>query len=191
MRSGPGSLQNVGVLKEVVELPSFVNSFRRDAQGWDLIKLAADMSRQVYDINQDLPPNVVKLKIFDAENDMKLTLISSHVSAKERILIVTVRGTVNTNDWLTNLNGELDTSKVFQDNSMWHRGFSNMWHRGFSNIALKMQKKIAKFLEGVPKDSEHDKILFTGHSAGGAIAEILYAMSMQDSTAISRVLEGW
>ena len=182
MQSGPGSLQNVGVLKQVVELPSFVNCFCRDAQGWDLIKLAADMSRQVYDISQDLPPNVVKLKIFDADNDMKLTLISTHVSAKERTLIVTVRGTVNTNDWLTNLNGELDTSKVFQDNSM--------WHRGFFNIALKMQKKIAKFLEGVSKGSEHDKILFTGHSAGGAIAQILYAMSMQDSTAISRVVEG-
>jgi len=52
------------------------------------------------------------------------------------------------------------------------------WHSGFLNVACAMADELAEVLDkefnNEPK--ENVSILFAGHSAGGAMAQIFYAM---------------
>jgi putative lipase involved disintegration of autophagic bodies len=47
-------------------------------------------------------------------------------------------------------------------------------HAGFLNSALKLKDRILNSLERCSKANELAHVLFTGHSAGGAFATLLY-----------------
>ncbi|KAI1125635.1 Alpha/Beta hydrolase protein [Nemania abortiva] len=161
-----------------------LTSCQLDGQDWALIKHAADMSKKVYDDNIEDAPDVVVHKVFTAGVNMKPAIVSTHNHGNKKVLIVTVRGTVTTDDWMLNVNGDPETSQAFEENTQWHRGFLAM--------ALKMQKEIAKVVEKVASQNNRpEQILFTGHSAGGAIAQILYALSMRTDSAMAKAIQGF
>ena len=141
------------------------------------------MSKRVYDDKIEAAPDVVVHKVFKAGAYMKPALVSTHNHGNKKVLIVTIRGTVTTDDWMLNVNGEPETSEAFEETTRWHRGFLSM--------TLKMQKEIAKIVEKVASQIDRpEQILFTGHSAGGAIAQILYALSMRIDSAMARAIQG-
>jgi alpha-beta hydrolase superfamily lysophospholipase len=84
---------------------------------------------------------------------------------------------------MLNANGEPETSEAFEA--------STLWHRGFLRMTLRMEMEIAKVLEKVASQVDKpEQLLFTGHSAGGAIAQILYALSMQSDSALAKAVQG-
>jgi Mg2+ and Co2+ transporter CorA len=115
---------------------------------------------------------------------MKPTLIATLTHGKKKTLIVAIRGTVTTDDWLLNFNGNPVTSK--------HLDETFQWHQGFLRVTLdKMQDHIARCVEGITTRVQGlEQIIFTGHSAGGAVAQILYALSMRASSTIARAIRG-
>lgn len=54
-----------------------------------------------------------------------------------------------------------------------------------------MQGKVVEGIKKcrVPSDQNHT-LLFTGHSAGGAIAQIFYALSMSENAVMHDLVEG-
>jgi hypothetical protein len=90
---------------------------------------------------------------------------------------------VTTDDWLLNVNGDPISSKYLDE--------TTLWHQGFLQVALKMEPHIASFVKQVcSRDESLQQILITGHSAGGAIAQILYALSMRLGSAIAKAIQG-
>ena len=56
-------------------------------------------------------------------------------------------------------------------------------------MTLKMQEKIANAIEKATSSEDNPKaLLLAGHSAGGAVAQILYALSMVEGSIISRAV---
>ncbi len=56
---------------------------------------------------------------------------------------------------------------------------------------MAMEQQISKAISSLRRQQESiDTILFTGHSAGGAIAQIFYAMSFSQDTGLSRARAG-
>jgi hypothetical protein len=155
----------------------------RDTQEWALVKLAADMSKQVYDDKLKTTPEVVVHHFLRLKTDMKPTTISTVNHGNTKILVVAIRGTVTTDDWLLNVNGDPIVEKALDENFRWHQGFVRM--------ALTMEKQIAKFVWDVAsRNDQLEQVVFTGHSAGGAIAQILYALSMRLDSAIAQAIRG-
>lgn len=53
------------------------------------------------------------------------------------------------------------------------------WHRGFLTVAEAMEKPLTQGIaEFIRREGPIASLLFSGHSAGGAVAQIFYAMSM-------------
>jgi len=67
---------------------------------------------------------------------------------------------------------------------------STAWHSGFLVVALAMQKKAASLITAECQKQKFDSILFTGHSAGGAIAQMFFAMTKTTKSAIANAVSG-
>eukprot|EP00581_Thalassiosira_minuscula_P012025 CAMPEP_0183729682 /NCGR_PEP_ID=MMETSP0737-20130205/30924_1 /TAXON_ID=385413 /ORGANISM="Thalassiosira miniscula, Strain CCMP1093" /LENGTH=721 /DNA_ID=CAMNT_0025961939 /DNA_START=243 /DNA_END=2408 /DNA_ORIENTATION=+ len=91
----------------------------------------------------------------------------------ETMLIVAFRGTIGTDDWLdTNLNLRSKTSERL------HGGDVEV-HEGFFDCAIKVPLDAAWALAS----SSRKRLVFTGHSKGGAVAEICARMACLENRA--------
>jgi hypothetical protein len=114
---------------------------------------------------------------------MKPALISTCNHGDKKILIVTIRGTATAGGYMLNTNGAPETFEVF--------GETTTWHRGFLSMTLRMRKDTAKVVQKVAlQDDMPEHFLFTGHSAGGVIAQIFYSLSMRSENAVAKVIQG-
>lgn len=95
-----------------------------------------------------------------------------------RTIVFAVRGTASFMDWTVNLNNAPTPPTGFLDDP------GNLCHAGFLSVARKMVKPVAarlrQLLHEDPSRSKYS-LLITGHSAGGAVASLLYS-HMQSST---------
>ncbi|CAK7229324.1 hypothetical protein SCUCBS95973_007182 [Sporothrix curviconia] len=93
-------------------------------------------------------------------------------------IVFAIRGTANFMDWAVNLNMAPASPAGFLDD----RG--NLCHAGFLSVARKMVRPVAarlrQLIEEDPSRAAHS-LLITGHSAGGAVASLLYAHMMAAS----------
>lgn len=167
---------------KVEKLPSHIlriqdsdgaTEFQRSPEEWRLIWLAATASKEVY---EDLDKVVAASKLEPKKlSNLKSTTIFIDESHGRRVLVVSIRGSATIRDWMVNANGAPRQSTKILDGS-----FS--WHRGLLVVAEAMQDTIATEISKMPDVGIVDELLFTGHSAGGAIAQIFYAMSMTPDT---------
>ncbi|OZJ04123.1 hypothetical protein BZG36_02822 [Bifiguratus adelaidae] len=150
-----------------------INEFEGTEEDWRLIGLAAAASSEVYKEAPDIQDGVT----FKAKGNTKATVIYVEELNGQRVLVVAVRGTVTKEDWMLNANGTPKKSSKLLEGSA-------TWHGGFLMVAEVMQKKTAKAVaEAATEDDQIDSILFTGHSAGGAIAQLFYAMKLLSAPA--------
>lgn len=87
-------------------------------------------------------------------------------------IVFAVRGTASFMDWAVNLNTAPTSPQGFLDDP------GNLCHAGFLNVARKMVKPVAERLRGLLKENPERSrysLLITGHSAGGAVAALLYS----------------
>lgn len=87
------------------------------------------------------------------------------------VLVFAIRGSQGIDDWRTNFANDPVSPAGFLDDA------GNLCHEGFLRCARKMVRPIAARLrEMLQQDPKRAgcALLFTGHSAGGAVAQLLY-----------------
>ena len=93
-------------------------------------------------------------------------------------IIFAIRGTQTFFDWAVNLNTAPVSPKGFLDDP------GNLCHAGFLEVAKKMVKPVAtrlrQMLEENPSRAS-SALLITGHSAGGAIASLLFCHMLSET----------
>ncbi|KAI8953597.1 Alpha/Beta hydrolase protein [Xylaria longipes] len=94
-------------------------------------------------------------------------------------LIIAVRGSASTVDHLVNLNGEpRDASTLYhnigQAPGLGDQTLKFLAHAGFLNSARELLASISTQIEKRLSKGQKFNILFTGHSAGGAVATLLH-----------------
>ena len=102
--------------------------------------------------------------------------------------MVTVRGSAGFNDWLVNFNGAPVQAVMGHGPPQRPRAC----HEGFITVANRMQESVVKAivekLDGMANTGRAVDLVFTGHSAGGAIAKLFYAISSSSDSPFSVVL---
>ncbi|RYO88023.1 hypothetical protein DL764_008782 [Monosporascus ibericus] len=138
-----------------IETTDDVKDFTGSEETSWLIRLAAEGSIDAYSDSPGTPTRLV----LEGTGDFKKTVVSlQQVPNRRRVLVVAIRGSTTMMDWLVNGNG--DPRKVSQ-----------------------AMDKMLRCLQTGPADGLD--LIFTGHSAGGAIAKLFYAMSASPSHAIA------
>jgi hypothetical protein len=137
---------------------------------WPLLCLAAQYSHHVYNIpKQDELSTYIPSSLRNKTKAMRIKSVSMDDA---RAIIFAIRGTASFSDWAVNLNMAPSPPTGFLDDE------GNYCHAGFLSVARKMVRPVAKrlrqLLEEDPERAGYS-LLMTGHSAGGAIAALLYS----------------
>lgn len=152
-------------------LPPGMTPFHVYLPTWTLICRAAQASIDVY----NRPPRDQRDYYTDADpkQGTKATIIKSQSVDDRRLIVVAVRGTKwNMVDWTVNFAIAPTQPVGFLDDG------GNACHAGFLEVAKAMVKSVAAQLRRLVEEDPAwatSSVLFTGHSAGGAVASLLYA----------------
>ncbi|OTB18698.1 hypothetical protein K445DRAFT_8718 [Daldinia sp. EC12] len=165
------------------KLSSNLTPLRLHIPTYPLICLAAQYSERVY----ENPRGAERDAHVDADwrTGTKAMRIKSVPMDHMDTIVFAIRGTATFMDWSVNLNTAPTAPKGFLDDQ------NNFCHAGFLSVARKMISPVAArlrhLLEEDPRRCSYS-LLITGHSAGGAVASLLYAHMLSTSTAASSEL---
>jgi hypothetical protein len=97
-------------------------------------------------------------------------IIDDQMIDESRIIIISIRRTKCTSlaDWAVNKDAKSVKPTGFLDDE------ENVCHAGFLQVTKAMVSQVATQLQQHPVISEKPSLVFTGHSAGGAVAAMLY-----------------
>lgn len=141
---------------------------------WQIICSAAQASREVY----RRPRRDEKTEYVQADwrQGTKAMVIKSRPADDKNLIVIAIRGSKwNVVDWAVNFRPSPSEPVGFLDDS------GNACHAGFLEVARAMVAPVAarlrELLEQNPSRAS-SSLLFTGHSAGGAVASLLYMHMM-------------
>ena len=137
---------------------------------WPLVCLAAQYSTSVY------APAAAPSERADHVSSSwlggtKAMVIKSVPMDHMQALVFAVRGTASFADWAVNLRSAPESPAGFLDDP------GNLCHAGFLAVARRMVRPVARRLRALLDEDparRHCSLLITGHSAGGAVASLLY-----------------
>ncbi|KAI9875101.1 MAG: hypothetical protein M1830_008874, partial [Pleopsidium flavum] len=137
---------------------------------YPLLCLAAQFSQRVY----TRPSGAERETHVDADWRLgtKAMVIKSVPIDDMSTVVFAIRGSQTFMDWAVNLNSAPTTPSGFLDDP------GNLCHSGFLSVARKMVKPVAARLRSMLEEDPSRascSLLITGHSAGGAVASLLYA----------------
>ncbi|KAK4542956.1 hypothetical protein LTR36_005954 [Oleoguttula mirabilis] len=138
---------------------------------WTLVCRAAQASIDVY----NRPPKNQRDYYTDADPKLgtKATIVKSQPIDDRKLIVVAIRGTKwNMVDWTVNFTIAPTQPVGFLDDE------GNACHAGFLEVARAMVRPVAAQLRRLIEEDPSwatSSVLFTGHSAGGAVASLLYA----------------
>ena len=137
---------------------------------WPLICLAAQYSLNAY----RKPLGAERDAYVDADWRVgtKAMVIKSVPIDDMNTIVFAIRGTQTFMDWAVNLNTSAVPPSGFLDDD------GNLCHAGFLDVARKMLKPVASRLRQMLKENPHRascSLIITGHSAGGAVASLLFS----------------
>lgn len=153
------------------KLPTALPPLTLNTSTWPLLCLAAQCSLRVY-----RPPSALERRQSltvpaDRRSGTKAMYIRSVPADSAGTVVLAVRGTASFADWAVNLRAEPVEPTGFLDDS------GNACHAGFLSVARAMVRPAASSLRRILRDdpsrAAHSLVL-TGHSAGGAVAALLY-----------------
>lgn len=188
------------------QLPTNLPTLHLRVSLWPLIILAAHHSLAVYDpppsthgvsptpqVTLHIPPEST-CSARSQTKALTITTTSHPSSTSSSILVIAIRGTHSLSDWRTNFRQAPAAPDGFLDDG------GNLCHEGFLNVARSMSTKIyeqlisprfnfvlddqgprARSLFGRSREKKWTLIL-TGHSAGGAIASLIYMHLLSGSS---------
>lgn len=145
--------------------------------------LAAQYAEKVY----EKPQGAERDAHVDAEwrTGTKAMRIKSVSMDHMNTIVFAIRGSATFMDWAVNLNAAPTAPNGFLDDP------GNFCHAGFLSAARKMVKPVAVRLRQLLDENPHRSsysLLITGHSAGGAVAALLYSHMIATSKAASSEL---
>lgn len=156
-------------------LPPQLPSFSTSLPTWSMICRAAQASEDCYDVRALTRRGAYTPA--DPAKDIKAMIIDDQLIDDARFVIVSIRGTEFQclADWSVNKAGNPTKPIGFLDDA------ENACHAGFLQVAQAMVGPVAAQLQQHPASSSKPSLLFTGHSAGGAVAAILYSHMLSTS----------
>ena len=152
-------------------LPTFSTSLAT----WSIVCHAAKSSNDCY---YSLPQTEQGIHVSaDSSKDYKAITIDEHVIDGSRVLFVSIRGTQfqSLSDWAANADGKSIKPTGFLDDG------ENLCHSGFLRVAKAMVEHVSLQIQRHPAYSERPALLLTGHSAGGAVAALLYSHMLSNT----------
>ncbi|KAH7032749.1 Alpha/Beta hydrolase protein [Microdochium trichocladiopsis] len=164
-------------------LPMDLRPLRLYIPTYPLLCLAAQYSERVYEKPTGAESNAHVNA--DWKTGAKAMCIKSVPMDNLNTIVFAIRGTASFMDWSVNLNTAPTSPKGFLDDA------SNFCHAGFLKVARKMIAPVAarlrQMLEEDPRRASYS-LLITGHSAGGAVAALLYMHMLSTSKSASSEL---
>jgi hypothetical protein len=159
-------------------LPPQLPPFRVYMPTWPLLCLAAQYSRNAY----EKPRGAERNSFIDADCRLgtKAMVIKSVPVDDMNAIVFAIRGTGKRNfmDWAVNLHTAPTSPRGFLDDP------GNLCHGGFLDVARKMVKPVAARLRQLLEENPNRasfSLLITGHSAGGAVAALLYSHMLSET----------
>ncbi|KAK7414348.1 hypothetical protein QQX98_006790 [Neonectria punicea] len=143
---------------------------------WPILTLAARYSQGVY--NRPTGAELDAHVSGDWLMGTKAMCIKSVPMDHMNTIVFAIRGTASFMDWAVNLNTAPVSPLSFLDDP------GNLCHAGFLSVAKKMVRPVAarlrQLLREDPSRSKYS-LLITGHSAGGAVASLLYSHMLAET----------
>ena len=169
------SLARKAALFKNSRLPPQLPSFNTSLPMWSMVCRAAQASQDCYD-SQTLTRRGTYTPA-DSSKDIKAMIIDDQFIDDSRFVIVSIRGTQfrSLADWAVNKASNPAKPIGFLDDE------ENACHEGFLQVTKAMVTHVAAQLQQHPASSERPSLLFTGHSAGGAVAAMLYSHMLSTS----------
>ncbi|EED19816.1 conserved hypothetical protein [Talaromyces stipitatus ATCC 10500] len=150
---------------------------------WPLICLASTYSRRAYE-----KPSSKERQNFisgDWRRGTKSVVLKSIPLDEKNTIVLAIRGTQSFQDWAVNIRTEPTAPTNFLDDE------GSLCHAGFLSVARKMIKPVAAQLRDLLQENPRRatcSLVLTGHSAGGAVASLLYC-HMLSQTVSSELTE--
>lgn len=142
---------------------------------YPLLCLAATYSERVYTPPRSKPKETETHIPSDWRTGTKAMVLKSIPVDDMNTVVFAVRGSEGFMDWAVNYNTAPSSPEGFLEDP------SNLCHAGFLYVAKKMIKPVADRLRVLLEENparSNCSLLITGHSAGGAVAALLYAHMM-------------
>ncbi|KAF2434409.1 alpha/beta-hydrolase [Tothia fuscella] len=157
-------------------LPPYLPPLKLYIPTYPLLCLAAQYSLRVY----DKPKGKEREDHFKASiiHGTKAMVLKSLPIDDMNTICFAIRGSQTFMDWAVNIRQAPTSPKGFLDD----RG--NLCHAGFLCVAKFMVSQVAKRLRTLLQEDPSRStasLLITGHSAGGAVAQLLYAHMMSET----------
>ncbi|KAK5098254.1 hypothetical protein LTS08_006387 [Lithohypha guttulata] len=170
------------------KLPSDLPPLRVYIPTWPLICLAAQYSANAYkSLNSSMGRDAFVSA--DPRLGTKAMVINSVPCDDKKTLVFAIRGTstLSLRDWNVNLQTAPISPAGFLDDE------GNLCHAGFLKVAKAMIKPIAMRLRSLLEENPSRascSLLITGHSAGGAVAALLYSHMLSSIRSELSILTG-
>lgn len=165
-------------------LPAYLPPFKVYLPTYPLICLAATYSERVYSPPDSKEAREMETHIpADWRTGTKAMVLKAVPVEDLNTVVFAIRGSQTFMDWAVNYNSAPSSPENFLDDP------DNLCHSGFLYVAKKMVKPVASRLKVLLEENparSNCSLLITGHSAGGAVAALLYAHMM--STTINSEL---
>ncbi|KAH6689722.1 Alpha/Beta hydrolase protein [Plectosphaerella plurivora] len=144
---------------------------------WPLLCLAAQYAERVY-----APPSGAERDAHVPSNwrtGTKAMVIKSVPMDHMSCIVFAIRGTATFADWAVNLNAAPAAPQGFLDDE------DNLCHAGFLSVARSMIRPVASRLRQLLQEDPSRagySLVITGHSAGGAVASLLFCHMLAEAT---------
>ncbi|KAI9896826.1 hypothetical protein N3K66_007848 [Trichothecium roseum] len=159
-------------------LPADLPPFAVYMPTWPLLTLAAQYSLSVYSPAAPHPHAAESRVPADWRTGSKAMSITSVSMDSMHTVVFAIRGTASLADWAVNLQHTPRSAAGFLDDE------GNLCHAGFLSVARRMVPGVAarlrQLLDEDPSRARYS-LLLTGHSAGGAVASLLYCHMLSRS----------
>ncbi|KAH3911990.1 hypothetical protein HBH56_120230 [Parastagonospora nodorum] len=158
-------------------LPPHLPPFKVYMPTYPLLCLAATYSERVYTPPRSKSKETETHVPSDWRTGTKAMVLKSIPVDDMNTVVFAVRGSEGFMDWAVNYNTAPSSPEGFLEDS------SNLCHAGFLYVARKMIKPVADRLRVLLEENparSNCSLLITGHSAGGAVAALLYAHMMSN-----------
>jgi hypothetical protein len=156
-------------------LPPHLPPFKVYMPTYPLLCLAATYSERVYTPPQSKSKETETHVPSDWRTGTKAMVLKSVPVDDMNTVVFAVRGSEGFMDWAVNYNTAPSSPEGFLEDA------TNLCHAGFLYVAKKMIKPVADRLRVLLEENparSNCSLLITGHSAGGAVAALLYAHMM-------------
>ncbi|CAI6337275.1 unnamed protein product [Periconia digitata] len=158
-------------------LPPHLPPFKVYVPTYSLLCLAAKYSERAYEpVSSATSETHIPA---DWRSGTKAMVLKSLPVDDMNTIVFAIRGSQTFMDWAVNYRTAPSSPKDFLDDA------GNLCHAGFLYVAKKMVKPVAERLRVLLQENparSNASLLITGHSAGGAVAGLLFAHMMSSNT---------